>query len=164
MKICPHIPNWQNMKHSGLVDLAKRPIRVILDVGCKRAMGYLMAAPAFECVARPLGIVLRWEACHTKMFFASSKFEILKWCVRVNSPTIPSITTTIDVHERGSIPILLSLPQMCKLFRTLELQPNLTVLLTCKLMGDRREPLPSATTKPVFLDLTRIKVNLPPEY
>ena len=51
--------------------------------------------------------------------------------VVVKFPTSPPMTTTIDVHETGDIPILLSLPHMMNLGFQLSLEPG-AVRLTCK--------------------------------
>ena len=49
------------------------------------------------------------------MSFANSASEILEDCVVFTFPTQPPVSTTVDVHEHGEVPILLSLPQMMNL-------------------------------------------------
>ena len=56
------------------------------------------------------GPLVEWQRCWTKMSFANSQTTWLEWCIVVHFPTEPPICTTIDVHEDGDIPILMSFP------------------------------------------------------
>ena len=98
---------WQVDK---LIDLRTHPTYVIFDTGCTRSMGSMKAVTAFENAAWEHGITCEWKPCKTKMSFANSQVAVLNWCVVVHFPTHPPVSTTIDVHEEGDIPILLSLP------------------------------------------------------
>ena len=64
--------------------------------------------------------------------------------------------TTIDVHETGNIPILLSLPQMMNLGLDLKLRPDF-VEVTCEALGYHKEKLPFTTSKHVAMDLSRVQ-------
>ena len=97
------------------------------------------------------------------MSFANSQTAWLEWCVIVHFPTNPPVSTTIDVHESGDIPILLSLPQMMNLGLDFKLRPGY-VNITCEALGYHNETLPFTDTKHVALDLSRVrgKINITP--
>ena len=103
---------------------------VVLDLGCTKSMGSRRAVQAFEWQAWYHGITVSWKPCYTEMSFANSATEILEWCVDITFPTTPPVTTTVDVHESGDIPILMSLPQMMNLGFKLELKPGEIYLLS----------------------------------
>ena len=63
------------------------------------------------------------EPCNTIMTFANSEKAVLNWCVEIHFPTNPPVSTTVDVHEKGNIPILMSLPQMIRLGMDFQLRP-----------------------------------------
>ena len=98
-----------------MIDLRRNPTYVIMGLGCTRSMGSRRAVEAFVKAAAKFGITCEWKRCWTKMSFANSKTAWLEWCVVVTFPTVPPVTTTIDVHEKGDIPLLLSLQQMMNL-------------------------------------------------
>ena len=138
-----------------LVDLVRNPLCVILDLGCTRSMGSKRAVIAFEEAAWSHGIVCEWKRCWTRMSFANSQTAWLEWCVVVHFPTEPPICTTIDVHDQGDIPILLSLPQMMNLGLDLKLRPG-SVELTFEALGYHKELSPFTTSRHVAMDLSRI--------
>ena len=72
-------------------------------------MGSKAALLAFEQAAKPYGIWLEWERCHTVMSFANSETAVLNWCAVIHWPTSQEVVTTVDMHENGDIPILMSL-------------------------------------------------------
>ena len=141
-----------------VIDLKDNPMCVIMDLGCTRSMGSRRAVEAFIAAAWKYGIKCEWKRCWTRMSFANSDSEWLEWCVVVWFPTEPPVCTTIDVHENGNIPILLSLPQMMNLGLDLKLRPN-SVRLTCAALDYHNECLPFTNSKHVALDLSRIKGN-----
>ena len=143
---------WTNV----VVDLQQNPLCVILDLGCTRSMGSRRAVEAFEHAAWFHGITCEWKRCWTRMSFANSESAWLEWCVEVTFPTEPPISTTIDVHDQGNIPILMSLPQMMNLGLDLKCRPD-SVTLTCEALGYHSENLPFTTSKHVALDLSRIR-------
>ena len=139
-----------------VVDIKKNPMHVIMDIGCTRCMGSRAAIDAFMSEAQYYGVTCEWKRCWTRMSFANSDAEWLEWCVVVWFPTYPPVSTTIDVHEKGNIPILLSLPQMMNLGMDFKLRPD-SVKLTCEALGYRDEVLPFTRSKHVVLDLSRLK-------
>jgi hypothetical protein len=151
-KNCP-APLWQ-----GLINLKDNPTYCILDIGCTRCMGSYPAVEAFIKAGEPLGIKFEWQKCNTKMSFANSDTETLEWCVQVTWPTMPPISTTIDVHMKGNVPILLSLSQMMNLEMTFVLQSD-AVYCDCDALGYWREPLEFSTSRHVVLDLARLRYN-----
>ena len=129
-----------------MVDLKQNPTYVIMDLGCTRSMGSRKAVEAFVKAAWKYGITCEWRRCWTKMSFANSKTAWLEWCVVLTFPTKPEpIQTTIDVHEEGNIPILMSLPQMMNLGFKLDLSPGV-INLTCKALGIDNERVPMSTS------------------
>ena len=95
-----------------IVDVSQNPTYVILDLGCTRSMVSKAAVLAFAEAGRKIGTRCSWRECWTRMSFANSQTAWLQWCVDVEFPTEPPVHTTIDVHESGDIPILMSLPQI----------------------------------------------------
>ena len=89
------------------------------------------------------------------MSFANSETAWLEWCVVIHFPTEPEVTTTVDVHDKGDIPILLSLPQMMNLGFKLDMDPK-NIHLTCKALGYERERLPFTTSRHVVVDLAHL--------
>ena len=150
------------MTESGLIsklptiNLKENPLFIIMDLGCIRSMGSRRAVLAFEIAARSKGIFCEWNRCWTRMSFANSESAWLEWCVTVWFPTEPPVCTTIDVHDQGDIPILMSLPQTMNLGMDLQLRPN-AIHLTCKTLGYHKELLPFSTSRHVILDLSRVK-------
>jgi len=137
------------------VNIKMQPTYVIMDLGCTRSMGSLMAVEAFEWAAYEYGIHCTWERCNTVMSFADSRTEVLNWCVVVHFPTTPPVTTTIDVHESGNIPILLSFPQMIRLGFDFKLRPW-ACKVSSEALGFKDEPLEFSNSRHAVLDLARI--------
>ena len=151
---------WQVMRRSKKpIDLSNNPGHVILDLGCTKAMGSMRAVVAFIEYAWYFGIWAEWLPCNTIMSFANSQCVTLKWCVRIHFPTNPPVSTVVDVHEDGNIPILFSLPQMMNLGFKLDLSET-ECYLTCSAFGYNRVPLEMSTSRHLVLDLCTIKRNL----
>ena len=91
-------------------------------------MGSKVAVRAFLAAAAHYGITAVWKRCHTKMSFANSQVDHIYWCVDIYFPTNLPCYTTIDVLEKGNVPILLSLRQMSNLYFTLRMTPEVTYL------------------------------------
>jgi len=140
------------------INIKMQPTYVIMDLGCTRSMGSLPAIEAFEWAAFDYGIYCTWEKCKTIMSFADSRTEVLNWCVKVHFPTNPPVTTTIDVHEKGNIPILLSLPQMVRLGFDISLRPW-GCKISSEALGFKAEPLEFCNSRHAVLDLGRICGN-----
>ena len=144
---------WQNFVNS-----EQSPTYCIMDLGCTRCMGSQKAVEAFIEAGTPHGIRFEWQRCNTKMSFANSKTETLEWCVIVTWPTTPPISTTIDVHPTGTVPILLSLSQMMNLEMKLDLCSD-AVYCECAALGYYSEPLEFSTSRHVVMDLARLRYN-----
>ena len=108
----PTMSYEQYLEVEDLVDIRETPTYAIADLGCTRSMGSVFAIERMQEVMEPLGVTFEWRRCYTKMTFANSEDAILDWCVLVAFPTVPPIATTIDAFTKGSLPVLLSLPQM----------------------------------------------------
>ena len=115
----------------------------------------MKAILAFEKAAWEYGIWIEWKRCWTRMSFANSETAWLEWCVVIHFPTEPEVTTTVDVHTKGDIPILLSLPQMMNLGFKLDMDPK-NIHLTCKALGYENERLPFTTSRHVVVDLAHL--------
>ena len=89
------------------------------------------------------------------MSFATGQSEWLEWCIVVHFPTDPPTSTTIDVHEKGAIPILLSLPQMRNLSFILYMMPE-GMRLSCKALNMNNEQIQMSTSKHACVDLARL--------
>ena len=150
---------WQATKPKVPIDLRQNPGHVILDLGCTKSMGSLRAVNAFIDYAWYFGIWVEWLPCNTKMSFANSQTTTLKWCVRMHFPTNPPISTIVDVHEEGDIPILFSLPQMMNLGFKLDLNET-ECRLTCHAFGYNHVTLDFCTSRHIVLDLCTIQRNL----
>ena len=146
------------LQSCNLIELRSNPTYVIMDFGCTRSMGSLRAVNAFIWTAWYSGITHEWKRCNTKMSFANSQTETLNWCVVVTWPTTPPVSTTIDVHESGDIPILMSLPQMMNLGMSLTLDSN-GIRVTCPAMGYNDHECAFSTSRHAILDLAAIKYN-----
>ena len=94
--------------NKNIVDIRNSPNYAIFDTGCTRSMASLRGIQAFLSLASSYGVWAEWKRANTKMSFANSSTAILRWCVVVHFPTTPPISTTIDIHEEGDIPILFS--------------------------------------------------------
>lgn len=143
-----------------IVDIAENPSYAILDLGCSRSTGSRKALEAFEWAAWYHGITCEWKQCWTRIAFANSKSEWLELCVVVHFPTNPPESTTIDVHEAGNIPILLSLPQMMNLGFDLHLEPS-AIFFTCKILGYENERLPFSASQHALVDLAHLQRKMP---
>ena len=154
---------YDRSSDSELVNLSLNPTFVIMDLGCTRSMGSLRAIEAFMDVAKHYDVWFEWKRCWTHMSFANGESEWLEWCVVIHFPTNPPTCTTIDVHEKGAIPILMSLPQMCNLGFVIDMSPG-QLHMSCEAMGMDNEPATMSTSRHACVDLLRLcgkKVNLP---
>ena len=82
------------------------------------------------------------------MSFASSQVAWLGWAVKVTFPTNPTVSTVIDVHPQGRVPILMSLGQMMKLNMNLMCAPDV-VTVTCEALNYKAFPVKFSTRKHV---------------
>jgi len=151
------IAAWKALKP---IEMRMSPTYVILDIGCTRSMGSMRAVIEFEYAVWKYGITCEWKRCNTLMSFANSDSTILKWCVVITFPTAPPVSTTVDVHEKGDIPILMSLPQMMNLNFDISLRPSGQSKISSSILGLKREPLEFSTSRHAVIDFARIKGKL----
>ena len=90
------------------------------------------------------------------MSFANSHVDHIRWCVDIVFPTDPPCYTTIDVLEKGNVPILLSLRQMSNLYFTLRMTPEVTYL-TCAAFDLQDEPLQVGKSDHLILDMSQLR-------
>ena len=90
--------------------------------------------------------------------FANSQTSEVCEKARVWLPTVPACYTDFDIIEEGSVPLLFSLGQMCNLYFTLSMTPEI-VYLTCAAFGYYDYPVNRSTTKHLVLNLAEIKKN-----
>ena len=72
-------------------------------------------------------------------------------------------TTHVDVHEDGSVPILLSNVQMCNLGMCINMRPDM-VTFSCSAMSANDEPMTMSSTRHFEVDLTRLNGNVTIHY
>ena len=112
----------------------------------------------FMKVGRKNGFTFEFKPCHTLYAFAHNQQSYCHECLVVWFPTTPPCFIEIDVLEEGNVPILLSLPQMKKLYMTIRLTPHCEYL-TCAAFGLDHTPCDRSTTHRMILDLTELKLN-----
>ena len=106
----------------------------------------MRAVKALERAAIPKGYRFDWVPCKTIMTFANSASATLNWCVIVHFPSDPPLSTTIDVHEEGSAPILFSLGQMANLGVDLNLRRG-RLAMTCPAFGYYNDEMEISTSR-----------------
>ena len=121
-------------------------------------MGSQLAVEKFITASKPHGVTCEWIPANTVMSFANSQVAWLEWAVKVTFPTEPPVSTIIDVHPDGRVPILMSLGQMMKLHMTLTCSP-VGVSVSCAALNYKDHPLKFSTSKHVILDLCDVKNN-----
>ena len=157
------ISSYQVSDSSKLVNVAKEPTYVILDLGCTRAMGSRVAVTRLLNVAHHYGITYEILPTDSKFNFANSQTATCTERVRLWLPTNPPISTDFDIVEEGHVPLLLSLPQMRNLRFTLELSPEGDYLVS-PAFNNKKVKVKSAHSNHLVLDLCTIEglpSNLP---
>ena len=119
-------------------------------------MGSRKAVTALAAHATQRGVNVTYKPCKTTMSFADGKTETLTECCVLTFPTVPPVQTTIDIHESGNVPVLMSLPQMMNLEMNLYLRSS-QVYCTCDALGMHETPLDFSTSKHVVLDLCAVQ-------
>ena len=138
------------------IDLRNNPTYVVLDLGCTRSMGSRKAIDAFAEAAPAYGISLVFHPCKTTFVFADSETsEVAEKCI-VHFPTRPPCSTEIDVLEQGTVPILMSLPQMQNLGMSLNLHAKGNTI-TCPAFGLYDSPTETSTSGHIVIDLGSIQ-------
>ena len=112
------------------ISVQQNPTYVVLDIGCTKPMGSRPAIMAFAKAAKPYGIECEFLPTYAEFSFANSDTHAVYEKCRIWFPTTPWSYTDVDVLDKGSVPILLSLGQMRNLWFKLDMSP-FAVLLTC---------------------------------
>ena len=144
----------QNANDYRIVDINREPQYAILDVGCTRSMSSWNAMSKFMSVAEKHGVKFRWIKSNVMMSFANSQKTLLEWAVEITFPG-SELSTRIDIHPTGDVPILISLPQMMNLGMSLHMRPS-AVYMTCKVLESVEVPLVFTTSKHVAIDLLKL--------
>ena len=131
---------------------------VILDLGCTKAMGSRTTINAFCAACTSYDIHCELMPTHSFFSFANNKTTVAWEKCRIHFPTTPPCHTDVDICEEGNVPILMSLPQMRKLYFTITMTLD-PVYLNCPAFGDQDTPALMATSQHVVLNLADIKFN-----
>ena len=144
------------------INVHQNPTFVVLDIGCTKPMGSRPAVMAFAAASKRFGIVCQFLPTYSEFSFANSELSAVYEKCRIWFPTTPKCYTDVDILDKGSVPILLSLGQMRNLRFTLDMNPYL-VMLTCPAFGMKRKPLHMSTSRHLVLDLATIQYSPCPE-
>ena len=142
------------------LDLNRNPTFVILDSGCRRAMGSRYAIDRFVTACKrhkdSHNIWFSTEPCFSRFAFAngeqSTVRERLIIHLRNTTSTTGWITTSVDILEKGRVPILFSVEQMRNLRMNIEHTP-VGEFLTCPMFGMKKTPLAVSTSNHPILDI-----------
>ena len=152
-----------NVQHTLLtdyVDMSTHPTYVILDSGCTRAMGSRFAIDRLvrACQNHPYSHMIKFtkEASHNKFSFANGESSHVKekLVIHLKSPKHPTgwISTSVDILDKGRVPILFSVEQMRNLRVNIEHTPA-GEFLTCPVFGLKRYAMSVATSNHPVLDV-----------
>ena len=125
-------------------------------------MGSRPAVMAFANAAWYYGIICEFLPTYSEFSFANSETNAVYEKCRIWFPTTPKCYTDVDILDKGTVPILLSLGQMRNLRFTLEMDPYV-VMLTCAAFGLKRKPLCMSTSRHLVLDMGSLKYSPGPE-
>ena len=164
-----------NVQHTLLTDyveMSTNPTYVILDSGCTRAMGSRFATDRLvkACTNHRYSHLIKFtkEASNNKFSFANGESSHVKekLVIHLKNPKHPTgwITTTVDILDKGRVPILFSVEQMRNLRMNIEHTPA-GEFLTCPVFGLKRYALSVATSNHPILDVMFLaKCGQKPEY
>ena len=152
-----------NVQHTLLtdyVDMSSNPTYVILDSGCTRAMGSRFAIDRLvrACTNHRYSHLIKFtkEASNNRFSFANGESSHVKekLVIHLKNPKHPTgwITTTVDILDKGRVPILFSVEQMRNLRMNIEHTPA-GEFLTCPVFGLKRYALSVATSNHPILDV-----------
>jgi len=152
--------NVQHTLLTGYVDMSSNPTYVILDSGCTRAMGSRFAIDRLvkACTNHRYSHLIKFtkEASNNKFSFANGESSHVKekLVIHLKNPKHPTgwITTTVDILDKGRVPILFSVEQMRNLRMNIEHTPA-GEFLTCPVFGLKRYALSVATSNHPLLDV-----------
>ena len=140
--------------------MSTHPTYVILDSGCTRAMGSRFAIDRLvrACQNRPYSHMIKFtkEASHNKFSFANGESSHVKekLVIHLKNPKLPTgwISTSVDILDKGRVPILFSVEQMRNLRMNIEHTPA-GEFLTCPVFGLKRYAMSVATSNHPVLDV-----------
>ena len=152
-----------NVQHTLLtdyVDMSTNPTFVILDSGCTRAMGSRFAIDRLvkACMNHRYSHLIKFtkEASNNRFSFANGESSHVKekLIIHLKNPKHPTgwVTTTVDILDKGRVPILFSVEQMRNLRMNIEHTPA-GEFLTCPVFGLKRYALSVATSNHPILDV-----------
>ena len=152
-----------NVQHTLLtdyVDMSTNPTFVILDSGCTRAMGSRFAIDRWvkACMNHRYSHLIKFtkEASNNIFSFANGESSHVKekLIIHLKNPKHPTdwVTTTVDMLDKGRVPILFSVEQMRNLRMNIEHTPA-GEFLTCPVFGLKRYALSVATSNHPILDV-----------
>ena len=159
-----HSLNYEsNVQHTLLtdyVDMSTNPTYVILDSGCTRAMGSRFAIDRLvkACMNHRYSHLIKFtkEASNNRFSFANGESSHVKekLIIHLKNPKHPTgwVTTTVDILDKGRVPILFSVEQMRNLRMNIEHTPA-GEFLTCPVFGLKRYALSVATSNHPILDV-----------
>ena len=142
------------------IDLKTHPTYVILDSGCTKAMGSRYATDRLVHACKQHkdshNIWFSTESCFSRFAFAngeqSTVRERLIIHLRNRTSTTGWITTSVDILDKGRVPILFSVEQMRNLRMNIEHTP-VGEFLTCPMFGMKKTPLAVSTSSHPILDI-----------
>ena len=152
-----------NVQHTLLTDyveMSTHPTYVILDSGCTRAMGSRFAIDRLvrACQNHSYSHLIKFtkEASHNKFSFANGESSHVKekLVIHLRNPKHPTgwISTSVDILDKGRVPILFSVEQMRNLRMNIEHTPA-GEFLTCPVFGLKRYAMSVATSNHPVLDV-----------
>ena len=152
-----------NVQHTLLTDyveMSTHPTYVILDSGCTRAMGSRFAIDRLvrACQNHSYSHLIKFtkEASHNKFSFANGESSHVKekLVIHLKNPKHPTgwISTSVDILDKGRVPILFSVEQMRNLRMNIEHTPA-GEFLTCPVFGLKRYAMSVATSNHPVLDV-----------
>eukprot|EP00438_Fugacium_kawagutii_P016051 Skav221531 [mRNA] locus=scaffold1813:43:5619:- [translate_table: standard] len=162
--------NYQHGEQDSLlceyIDLNTHPTYVILDSGCTRAMGSRFAIDRLVQACRQhKNSQLIWfetEPCSSRFSFANGEQSTVKEKLVIYfKPTYSNtgwISTSIDILDKGKVPILFSVEQMRNLRMTLEHTPA-GEFMTCPMFGMKRTALAVSTSNHPVLDIMALATS-----
>ena len=100
-------------------------------------------------------ISFEYIPAETKFTFANGETVRVNWTLHLRYHTTPPCSTNIEILERGTVPILLSISQMRNLYMTIEHTPQCDKI-TCKAFGMNRQAVPVSGTGHALVDLAGV--------
>ena len=152
-----------NVQHTLLtdyVDMSTHPTYSILDSGCTRSMGSRFAIDRLvrACQNHPYSHMIKFtkESSHNKFSFANGESSHVKekLVIHLKNPKHPTgcISTSVDILDKGRVPILFSVEQMRNLRMNIEHTPA-GEFLPCPVFGLKRYAMSVATSNHPVLDV-----------